>query len=74
MIPTLNQTRQLHGTAKTNTFNNIAHISVDNLKFRPILVHCGAYMYNATQVIVSYLKTLCNDNEYIFNTSKKLQI
>ena len=36
-LPTLNQPGQLYGTAKIHKFDNIADITVDNLKFCPIL-------------------------------------
>ena len=53
MLPTSNQPGQLYGTAKTHKFGNIADITVDNLKFCPIIAQSGTYTYNAVQVIAN---------------------
>ena len=50
MLPISNQPRQLYGTAKTHKFDNIADITVDNLKFHPIIAQFGTCTYNAAQV------------------------
>ena len=47
MLLTSNQPEQLYGTAKTNKFNNIVDIVLDNLKFCPIIEQSGTYTYNA---------------------------
>ena len=65
MVPTLNQPGQLYGTVKTHKFDNTADIVVDNLKFRPIIALSGKYTDNAAQVVANYIKSLCNNNEYI---------
>ena len=65
MVPTLNQPGQLYGTVKTHKFDNTADIVVDNLKFRPIIALSGTYTDNAAQVVANYIKSLCNNNEYI---------
>ena len=41
MLPTSNRPGQLYGTAKTQTFDSIAGITVDNLKFCPIIAQFG---------------------------------
>ena len=46
MLPTSNQPRQLYGTSKTHQFDNTADITVDNLKFCPIIAQSGTYTYN----------------------------
>ena len=50
MLPTSNQLGLLYGTAKTHKFDNTADITVDNLKFRPIIAQSGTETYNAGQV------------------------
>ena len=74
MLPTSNQPGQLHGTAKTHKFDNTADITVDNLKFSPIIAQSGTYTYNAAQVIANYLKPLCNNEHIIPNTQEFAKI
>ena len=56
--PKFNQPGQLYGTAKKHKFDNIDEITIDDLKFRPIIAQTGTYTYNAAQVIAKYLN-LC---------------
>ena len=72
ILPTSNQPGQLYETAKTHMFDSTADITVDNLKFYPILEQFGTYTYNAAQVIANYLKALCSNNGYV-KTDKNLQ-
>ena len=58
MLPKSDQPGQLYGTSKTHKFTKIDEVTVDNLKFRPIIAQSGAYIYNAAQAIVEYLKLL----------------
>ena len=58
MLPKSDQLGQLYGTSRTHKFTKIDEVTVDNLKFRPIIAQSGAYIYNAAQVIVEYLKLL----------------
>ena len=60
MLPKSNQPGQLYGTTKTHKFSNIDEITIDNLKFRPIIAQTGTYTNNAAQVIDEYLKPLCS--------------
>ena len=69
MLPKSNQPGQLYGTAKTHKFTNIDEITIDNLKFRPIIAQTGTYTYNAAQVIAKYLKPLCSGNNYIIRNN-----
>ena len=71
MLPTSNQPGQLYGTAKTHKFDNIADITVDNLKFCPIIAQFRTYTYNAAQVIANYLKPLCGNKEYIIQNTQE---
>ena len=41
------------------------------MKFRPVIAQTGTYTYNATQVIVKYLKSLCSGNNYIIRNTQK---
>ena len=70
-----NQPGQLYGTSKTHKFSSIEDITLENLKFRPIIAQSGTYTYNAAQVIADYLKPLCSDNDYIIrNTQEFLKL
>ena len=66
-----NQPGQLYGTAKTHKFSSIEDITLENLKFRPIIAQSGTYTYNAAQVIADYLKPLCSDNDYIIRNTQE---
>ena len=47
MRPTSHESGKLYTTAKTYKFNSLDDITVDNLKFRPIISQIGTYIYNA---------------------------
>ena len=49
----------------------IEDITLENLKFRPIIAQSGTYTYNAAQVIADYLKPLCSDNNYIIRNTQE---
>ncbi|XP_066923867.1 uncharacterized protein [Clytia hemisphaerica] len=49
MRPTSNAPAKLYGTAKTHKFTNISDITVESIKFRPIIAQTGTCMYNAAQ-------------------------
>ena len=51
MRPASHETGKLYATAKTHKFNLLDDITVDNLKFRPIISQIGTYTYNASRVI-----------------------
>ena len=75
MLPKSNQPGQLYGTAKTHKFSSIDDITLENLKFRPIITQSGTYTYNVAQVIADYLKPLCSDNDCIMrNTQEFLKL
>ena len=75
MLPKSNQPGQLYGTAKTHKFSSIDDITLENLKFRPIIVQSGTYTYNVAQVIADYLELLCSDNDCIMrNTQEFLKL
>ena len=65
MLSKSNQPGKLYGIAKTHKFNSIEDITLETLKFRPIITQPGTYTYNTDQVIDDYLKHLCNENDYI---------
>ena len=71
MLSTSNQLGQLYVTAKTHRFDNTVDITVDDLKFRPIIAQSGTYTYNAAQIIANYLKLLCSNNEYIIRNNQE---
>ena len=69
MRPVSHEPGKLYATAKTHKFNSLDDITVDNLKFRPIISQIGTYTYNASRVISQYLKPLC-ENEYKINDTQ----
>ena len=69
MRPAPHEPGKLYATAKTHKFNSLDDITVDNLKFRPVISQIGTYTYNASRVISQYLKTLC-ENEYKINNTQ----
>ena len=68
MRPVPNQPGRLYATAKTHNFNSLDEITVENLKFRPIISQVSTYKYNAANVIADYLKSLCQNEYKIDNT------
>ena len=58
MLPKSNQPGQIYGTAKTHKFNSIEDITLENLKFHPIIAQSGTYTYNTAEVIADYLKPM----------------
>ena len=70
MSATSNTPAQLYGTAKTHKFDCISNITVESLKFRPIIAQTGTCMYNAAQVISNYLKPLYTQNEFIIHNTQ----
>ena len=71
MLPKSNQPGQLYGTAKTHKFSSIEDITLENLKFRPIIAQSGTYTYNAAQIVADYLKPLYGDNDYIIRNTQE---
>ena len=71
MLPKSNQPGQLYGTAKTHKFNSIEDITLENLKFCPIIAQSGTYTYNTAQIIADYLKPLCSGNDYILRNTQE---
>ena len=65
MVSSSGQPGQLYGSAKTHKFDSISDITVEKIKFRPIISQVGTYTHAAAQVIGNYLKPLVNDNQYI---------
>ena len=63
MRPKSSQPARLYATAKTHKFNNIDEITVEKLKFRPIVDQTGTATYDAAKVISEYLRPLAF-NEY----------
>ena len=65
MLQTSNQPARLYGTAKTHKSASPDIITIEKLKFCPIIAQNGTYTYNAVQVIAEYLKPLVDENPYI---------
>ena len=71
MRPVFNQPGRLNAAAKTHKFNSLDEITVENLKFRPIISQVGTYTYNAAKVIANYLKSLCQNEYKIVDTQSR---
>ena len=69
MRPVSNQPGRLYATAKTHKFSSLDRITIEKLKFRPIISQVGTYTYNGAKVIADYLKPLCQ-NEYKINDTQ----
>ena len=50
-------------TSKTNKFESISDITLEQLKLRPIIDQTGTYIYKASEVVAKYLGPLAK-NEY----------
>ena len=70
MRPKSNQLARLYAIAKTCKFNDLDEITVEKLKFRPIVDQTGTATYDAVNVIGEYLKPL-TFNEYKINDCLK---
>ena len=71
MPPILNQPGRLFATAKTHKFDCINDITLEQLKFRPIIDQTGTYIHNASNVFEKYLRSLSknkfsNDDTFTF--------
>ena len=61
MRPSSNQPARFFATAKTHKFDNFKDITIENLKLRPIIDQTGTATYNASKVVVNYLRPLTNN-------------
>ena len=68
--PKSNQPARLYAIPKTHKFNNLDEVTVENLKFRPIVDQTGTATYDVAKVIGEYLKPL-SLNEYKINDCLK---
>ena len=69
-----NQPAKLYATAKTHKFEDLNDITVENLKFRPIIDQTGTFTYNAAKVIGDYLRPLCKNQYNISDTQEFLKL
>ena len=63
-----NQPTRFFASAKTHKFNKIEDINIQDLKLRLIIDQTDAYIYNASKVIVNYLKPLAKNHFIISDT------
>ena len=63
MRPISNQSGKIYATAKTHKFDSREDITIQNLRFCPIISQIGTYTYNAAKVLSDYMRPLCQ-NEY----------
>ena len=68
MVPN-RSTHHIYATTKTHKFDSLENITIQNLKFRPIISQIGTYNHNASKVPSGYLKRLCQ-NEYKINDTQ----
>ena len=47
----------LYGTAKTHKFDDVNDITVESLKFRPIIAQTGTYIYQGSASNFAIFKT-----------------
>ena len=71
MTSSSNQPGQLYGIAKTHKFSDLSEVSVNTLKFRPIISQVGTCTYNAAQVVGEYLKPLISENTMLLNSTQE---
>ena len=68
MLPTSNQPARIYATAKTHKFSSVDSVSMNDLRFRPIIDQTGKMTYNAAKVFSDYLRLLCKNNYTINDT------
>ena len=56
---------------KCHKFDYVEDITLENLKFHPIIAQSGTYTYNTAQVIADYLKPLRSDNDDIIRNTQE---
>ena len=61
----------LYGLAKTHKFDNIEDITLQQLKFRPIIAQVGTSTYKAAQVIAEYLQPLVSANPHLITNTQQ---
>ena len=70
MRPKSNQPARLYATAKTHKFNDLDEITIEKLKFRPIVDQTGTATYDAAKVVGEYLRPLALNECKINNCLK----
>ena len=70
MRPVSNQPGRFFATAKTHKCTSLNDITVENLKFRPIIDLTGTCTYNTSNVIANYLRPLSKNQYTISDTFK----
>ena len=70
MLPSSHQPARFFATAKTNKFENINDITVDNLWLRLIIDQTGTCYYKTGKTITEYLKSLKKNEFVITNTQQ----
>lgn len=58
MHPKSNEPGRFFATVKTHKFDLIDDITLEDLKFFPVIAQTGTYIYNASNVAAKYLKPL----------------
>ena len=61
MRPVSNQTERFFATTKTHKFDGLSLITLDDLKFRPIIDQSNTYTYNAAKIVSDYLQPLAHN-------------
>ena len=68
MRPVSNQPVRLFATAKNHKFDDLSLITLDDLKFRPIIGQSNTYTYNAVKIVSNYLQPLTRNDYFIKDT------
>ena len=68
MRPVSNSAARFFAIAKTNKFDDLSLINLDDLKFRPIIDQSNTYTYNAAKIVSNYLQPLAQDDHVIKDT------
>ena len=71
MSPISNQSGKICATTTTRKFDSLENITIQNLKFHPIISQIGSYTYNAAKVLTDYLRPLCQ-TEYKINDTQSI--
>ena len=68
MRPVSNQPVRLFATAKNHKFDDLSLITLDDLKFRPIIGQSNTYTYNTVKIVSNYLQPLTHNDYFIKDT------
>ena len=68
MLPASNQPARIYASSKTHKFLSVNSVSINDLKFQPIIDQTDTMTCNAAKVISDYLSPLCKNKHTINHT------